>query len=82
MRWAYRYHRSGYTGLRLTADEYFSLPDDGNRYELLDGVMIRSPSPTPKHQFVGLTVLRQLEQHVTGFKLALAPIRETFTRFA
>lgn len=29
-----------YAGLRLTADEFFELQDDGFRYELIDGVMV------------------------------------------
>ncbi|MBL8879074.1 MAG: Uma2 family endonuclease [Phycisphaerales bacterium] len=63
MRWAFRYHRSGYGGLRLTADEFFALPNDGHRYELLDGVVIMSPSPTPRHQTVALEIAAQLYLH-------------------
>lgn len=50
--------RSSHGGLRLTADEYFSLPDDGNDYELIDGVLVMSPSPTPRHQLVAKVILR------------------------
>jgi Uma2 family endonuclease len=28
------------------------MPDDGNRYELIEGEIVMSPSPTPNHQFV------------------------------
>ena len=31
--------------LRLTADDYFDLPDDGNRYELIAGELELSPFP-------------------------------------
>jgi len=55
---------SGFNGLRLPADEFFALPDDGNRYELIDGVVVLSPSPTPKHQLVVLSILHPLVDQV------------------
>jgi Uma2 family endonuclease len=39
-----------YSGMRLTSDEYLALPDDGFRYELIDGVVVMSPTPKPDHQ--------------------------------
>jgi Uma2 family endonuclease len=35
-----------------TYADYAALPDDGRRYELMDGVLLMSPSPTPNHQFI------------------------------
>ena len=52
--------RPRYHGLRMTADEFFALPDDGHRYELVDGILIMSPSPEPKHQRVAMEIVRQL----------------------
>jgi len=61
---------SRYRGLRMTADEYLSLPDDGCRYEFVDGLVCVSPSPTPRHQQVSLEVCGQildyLKQHPIG----------------
>ena len=36
----------------LTADDYRAMPDDGKRYELINGVLIMAPAPRPKHQMV------------------------------
>ncbi|OAT79792.1 Uma2 family endonuclease [Desulfotomaculum copahuensis] len=36
----------------LTYDDYLQLPDDGNRYEICEGVLHVTPSPTTGHQRV------------------------------
>jgi Uma2 family endonuclease len=36
----------------LTIDDLYLLPNDGNKYELDDGVLVVSPSPAIKHQLV------------------------------
>lgn len=35
-----------------TADDLAGLPDDGQRYEIIDGSLLASPPPSPKHQLV------------------------------
>src|SRR5687768_16231992 len=35
---------------RMTADEFFQLPETMQPTELIDGELIASPTPTPKHQ--------------------------------
>ncbi|MGE3181334.1 MAG: Uma2 family endonuclease [Phycisphaerae bacterium] len=47
-----RTEAGGFSGLRLTADEYFTLPDDGARYELIDGIVTMSPSASFQHQLI------------------------------
>lgn len=37
-------------GQPFTVDDLDRLPDDGRRYEVLDGVLIVSPRPTTMHQ--------------------------------
>ena len=49
-----------YAGLRMTADEYLALEDDGRKYELVNGVVVVSPSPTTKHQQVMGEILYQV----------------------
>ncbi|MBB2911997.1 Uma2 family endonuclease [Streptosporangium becharense] len=45
----------------FTVDDLLRFPDDGNRYELFNGSLLVSPSPTPMHQFVSLRLVRILE---------------------
>lgn len=51
-----------YVGWRLSADEYFELEDDGFRYELIDGVMVMSPSPMLPHQGIIVHLLARLTE--------------------
>lgn len=37
---------------RYTVDDLERFPDDGNRYELLDGILLVTPGPRPAHQVV------------------------------
>lgn len=39
-------------GRPLTIDDLYLLPDDGNRYEIDDGLLVMSPSPALSHQLV------------------------------
>ncbi len=50
----------GYSGRRLTAEEFFALGETTERLELVDGVTIASPSPSPTHQLLLVQLLRQL----------------------
>ena len=38
---------------RWTAEMARALPDDGNRYEVIDGELFVTPSPTLRHQEAG-----------------------------
>ena len=33
-----------------TYDDYAVLPDDGQRYEIVNGVLVMAPAPSPEHQ--------------------------------
>lgn len=43
--------------IRLTYDEYVDLPDDGKRYEIIDGELFVTPAPVTRHQKIS----RQLQ---------------------
>lgn len=47
-------------GRALTVEDLEAMPDDGNRYELIDGVLVVSPSPGIPHQWVGADLLTLL----------------------
>ena len=40
------------------------LPDDGRRYEILDGELEVSPAPAPRHQAVSLNLVWVLHAHI------------------
>lgn len=64
---------STYAGLRMSADEFLEIPDDGNFYELIDGVVVMSPSPTPRHQRVAMRI-----SFLIGTYLDTNPVGELF----
>jgi len=45
----------------MSVDDFLKLPDDGCNYELIDGVVVMSPSPTPEHQHVTMKIAAQIE---------------------
>jgi Uma2 family endonuclease len=49
---------------RWTYDEYTALPDDGPRYEMVNGVLYMAPSPSWSHQGVVGELFAYLRTHV------------------
>lgn len=45
-----------------TRDDLARLPDDTNRYEILDGALLVTPSPVPGHQVVVFGLYEQLRR--------------------
>lgn len=64
-----------YTPAPLTYDDYRLLPDDGKRYELMDGDLFVSPAPSTTHQLVLGELLVALRAQLAGTAVVLfAPV--------
>lgn len=63
-------------GRELTRADLETLPDDGHRYELLDGSLLVTPAPGPAHQVVAFELAKVLDAAATGSDLLvlLAPV--------
>ncbi len=64
-----------------TVERLNQLPDDGNRYEIIDGVLFVTPSPTDVHQRAVLELWYLLRPYakVLGLDLLAAPLAVNFS---
>ncbi len=53
----------------LTYDDLARMPDDGNRYEIIDGVLYVTPAPTPRHQRLVLGLGGRFDSFATDHNL-------------
>lgn len=51
---------------RWTLEELHSLPDDGNKYELIHGELFVTPAPTDPHETVAARLTRLLDPYVAA----------------
>jgi Uma2 family endonuclease len=56
---------------RWTLEELHSLPDDGNKYELVRGELFVTPAPTNDHETITALLTRVLVPYVTAHGLGL-----------
>ena len=56
---------------RFTADELDDLPDDGNRYEVIDGELFVTPAPMRVHQRLQMELILLLGPYAKSCELAL-----------
>lgn len=52
-----------FVGLRMNAEQFLDLPESKLHYELINGVVVVSPSPTPRHQ----RVITEVSFQIVGF---------------
>src|SRR5216683_2243177 len=46
-----------------TYDDYAALPDDGRHYEIVNGVLVMGPAPSPDHQSIAVRLSHYLFVH-------------------
>lgn len=56
---------------RWTLEELHSLPDDGNKYELIRGVLFVTPAPRPSHETICARLSMLLTPYVIAQRLGL-----------
>jgi Uma2 family endonuclease len=54
-----------------TYEDYLALPDDGNRYEIIEGVLYMTNAPGLEHQFTVVQLVKKLSIFVDENKLGL-----------
>lgn len=57
-----------------TVDRWRELPADGNRYELVDGQLLVTPSPALPHQLAVFELARLIADYVERFRIGLTVI--------
>ena len=65
-----------------TADMVRALPDDGNRYEVLDGVLFVSPAPSALHQRAVAALLEILTPYCRQHQIGEAMISPADIEFS
>ncbi len=69
---------------RLTYEDYCLLPNDGKRYEIIEGELFVTPSPVTAHQRIvtrlASYLLTYVEEHDLGM-VFVAPFDVVFSRF-
>ncbi len=70
-------HDGSAAGLRMDAAAFLELAEDGQNYELIDGVVVMSPSPSPRHQHVTGEIFVQLALFLRQHQVGLAFVAQT-----
>ena len=61
-------------GRQLTEDDLALMPEDGHRYEIVDGSLYVSPPPASLHQVLAGRIARILDDHIPETHLALVGV--------
>ncbi|HEY9226968.1 MAG TPA: Uma2 family endonuclease [Gemmatimonadaceae bacterium] len=66
---------------RWTLEELHSLPDDGNKYELIHGELFVTPAPTDEHETIAARLSRILDPFVAANGLGMVYRPRAVMRF-
>src|SRR4051812_24209058 len=66
---------------RWTLEELHSLPDDGNKYELIHGELFMTPPPTDNHETIAARLSRVLDPYVAAHALGFVYRPRAVLRF-
>src|SRR5512145_3095023 len=61
----------------LTYEDYVQLPNDGKRYEILEGELAVTPAPSTKHQVTSANLFKRVSRYIDDNnlgRLLYAPI--------
>lgn len=75
--------RASASPVKVTYEDYLHFPNDGKRYQILDGEVFVSPAPTLRHQAVLRNLARILDRHVATHRLGqifFAPVDVVLAR--
>ena len=63
--------------IRVTADELYAMPDDGFKYELVRGELVKMPPAGFEHGDIGVQVASHLHNHVKRMRLGRVVAADT-----
>jgi Uma2 family endonuclease len=72
----------GHAAKRWTLEEVHSLPDDGNKYELIDGELFVTPPPSYEHETILARLSRVLEPYIASNDLGFLYTPRAVVRIA
>ncbi len=55
----------------LTYEDYAAIPNDGNRYEILEGELAVTPAPSTSHQIISTKLFKILSRYIDDKNLGL-----------
>ncbi len=67
---------------KVTYEDYVNMPDDGNRYEIINGELLMVPAPSTAHQMVNANIayeLRTVVKKQNLGKVLYAPVDVKFS---
>ena len=67
---------------KYTYQDYFNLPDDGKRYELINGELVMTPAPNTMHQNIIVKLIYEIERFLQQQKIGKLLCAPTDVRFS